>query len=784
MTMAAAQAQVQIQFNINSDTLVCEGQDVRLRWTSQNATVVSLFLPSYMPVPDTLGIDSSILRLSAGTWKAELVASDNMGNHDTAIKYIRVLPQTNASFNIAPSRWNNEFCIGTELQVDYWSGFSGFDSLLWKFGDGTTSRERYPKHTFTSPGNYTWELTAWGSCGVVSESKSVRIKNDASAVPELSVYAGSGYACPGAEVYLSASADFADSIRLFTGDGKSTRLEDLNYTYHTPGAYMVRAQAWNQCGMAEATASLMIVDTFDNQPSLYVYPMDPCPNQAINFSFGGIDITSIRLHTGDGTTYDLDDESGFYQSHKYASAGTFEVWAEFTYKCGTMDTLTENIVVGSGTAPWPMYIYSNPAQACPGQEVQFSGFYMSEGDSLWVDFGDGNTSVLSWPSNTSGARHTYNNRGTYTVIVKRISVCGYRDSASTTFQVGDGERNAYLELRVNYNNHELPYCVNDSLYISLGTIGSSALINPKIRFHDGRTVNGTDALVAYNSKGNYLITAEAQDVCGNRMFGAYTAQITDHTYTPALSYWFHPLANCPYEEFFFDVFADFGTKVRWDFGDGYIMDQPSGIPHIMHAYDKAGNYLVQITASNGCGETRSTSKVHVVEAPQMSFTLSSQNLLVGEKLELNNTSTGYINAFWVFNYDLEDTLMGSTVERTFTSQGTYYVTLFAENEFGCWDTLTRKVEVGLTHVKNPEGREIFRMYPNPASERLMLENAGTEKWLSADFLDMNGRVLRSVKLDQLLIQQEIGISDLASGLYLIRINTEHSAYSSRLVIIR
>lgn len=780
--MSVVRAQVRVQFDISTDTIVCEGEAALLRWTSQNATGVSLYIPSYMPTPDTLGIDSAIFRLSAGTWKAELRAFDNMGNRDSAVKYIRVLTDPKANFNISPGRWNNEYCIGTELQVDYWSGFTGFDSLLWKFGDGATSRERYPKHTYTSPGTFTWELTAWGSCGTASEHKQVTIKNDISAIPELSVYAGSGYACPGSEVYISSSVELADSVRLFTGDGKSTRLEDLTYTYNTPGVYMIKAQAWNQCGMAEATTSLVVSDSFDNQPSMYIYPTDVCPNQAVNFSFGGIDVVSIRLITGDGASYDLDDENGLYQTHKYSTTGTFEVWTEFTYACGIKDTLTENIVVGSGTAPWPMYIYSSPAQACPGQEVQFSGFYMSEGDSLWVDFGDGNTSVLSWPSNTSGARHTFNNRGTYEVVVKRITACGYRDSASMMFEVGNGESNAYLELRVNYNNHEIPFCLNDSLYVSMMTMGSSPLINPKIRFHD-RTVNGMEAYTAYSNQGTYLITAEAEDVCGNRLSGAYTVKIVNHTFTPALSYWFHPLAACPYDEFFFDVFTDYGTKVRWDFGDGNSMDHPSGIPHVMHAYDKAGNYLVQVTATNGCGSTATSSRVHVVEAPQMSFTVNSQNLKVNDTLRLNNTTTGYVNAFWVFNYDLEDILQGTSVERIYNTQGTYYVTLFAENEFGCWDTLTRKIQVGVSNVKNMEGYEVFRMYPNPANNKLFVEITGAEKCLSADFLDMNGKVLRSVKLDPMQSKQEISTSELASGMYLIRVYTEQSAYTGRLVLI-
>ncbi|CAN5611818.1 hypothetical protein BH11BAC1_BH11BAC1_25510 [soil metagenome] len=46
---------------------------------------------------------------------------------------------------------------------------SDFDSLLWNFGDGSTSASSNPIHTYPGPGDYTIVLTAYNQCGYTQQ---------------------------------------------------------------------------------------------------------------------------------------------------------------------------------------------------------------------------------------------------------------------------------------------------------------------------------------------------------------------------------------------------------------------------------------------------------------------------------------------------------------------------------------------------------------------------------------------------------------------------------------
>lgn len=49
-------------------------------------------------------------------------------------------------------------------------------SLLWEFGDGSTSRESTPSHTFNEPGNYVVVLTAKNSSGNISDRINIEVR--------------------------------------------------------------------------------------------------------------------------------------------------------------------------------------------------------------------------------------------------------------------------------------------------------------------------------------------------------------------------------------------------------------------------------------------------------------------------------------------------------------------------------------------------------------------------------------------------------------------------------
>ena len=63
------------------------------------------------------------------------------------------------------------------LQVNFTNESSGIvTSWLWNFGDGTTSTDVNPAHTYNSPGTYKAKLTVYGPGGSGSKTMSITVK--------------------------------------------------------------------------------------------------------------------------------------------------------------------------------------------------------------------------------------------------------------------------------------------------------------------------------------------------------------------------------------------------------------------------------------------------------------------------------------------------------------------------------------------------------------------------------------------------------------------------------
>ncbi|MFK8008687.1 MAG: DUF4465 domain-containing protein [Saprospiraceae bacterium] len=85
---------------------------------------------------------------------------------------------------------------------------------------------------------------------------------------------------------------------------------------------------------------------------------------------------------------------------------------------------------------------------------------------------------------------------------------------------------------------------------------------------------------------------------------------------------------------------------------------------------------------------------------------------------------------------------------------------------------------GVVAVENVEASSLFEIYPNPASEFLVLKNLENENAEVAIF-DMTGRVIYNTTLTGFL--NEINIQNLAKGTYMVKVQTETKVASQLLI---
>jgi beta propeller repeat protein len=124
---------------------------------------------------------------SPGTYTVSLTVSDG-SSHSTKSLQIRVIAPPVAGFSAAPLN-------GTApLTVTFIDASTGTPSLwLWSFGDGATSTDRQPPHTYTAAGNYTVNLTVENAAGVNSAVKTRYISvHPAPATPTPTTTSASG----------------------------------------------------------------------------------------------------------------------------------------------------------------------------------------------------------------------------------------------------------------------------------------------------------------------------------------------------------------------------------------------------------------------------------------------------------------------------------------------------------------------------------------------------------------------------------------------------------------
>ena len=778
-----SQAQIKAEFTVQ-DTL-CAGQLVIFKAKSDG---VSYYNYNFGDVPSYTGwstyVDSVVGHTysTAGTYYVKLMVMESGSNplQDTIEKIIYVRPAPTAQFSLEQYALNNVFCINTEFSISAWSNMKGFDSLAWDFGDGFTSEVRFPVHGYDTAGTYRIKASAFGKCGVATDSQTIVVKDNFEAKPSISLYASPMTVCNGQSVFINSYLqDEVDSVSITTGDGKQTALTEFEYTFEQTGDYDLQAISFNTCGSDTANLTVHVVDTVDNMPGFSVSPRATCSGQPIRFSLMTNYLLDGKVNFQDGQTMDFTDTTGLIY-HSYSTDGTYDVEIIFNYKnCALPDTSIVQITIGSGSAPYRPYISTYPQIACPGQEVNVNLAYITPGDTLDVWYGDG--SMERFVDQSSQAQHTYAAHGNYYGKCILTNACGLSDSSFFT-QVIDSANRVTLSISSNQDAVGAKNCIQDTIYYYASSDGAE-IQNMLWKFHDGSSQSGYMAKMPYSSAGDFLVEVTAENSCGITGKKAYTTEITDHMINPSFNFYFYPLAGCVNEAFLFDVIHSGAQTMMVDYGDGTTEYPDIQIPHITHAYGDPGRYTATLTASNQCGTVMKSAYPRVVAGPTVDFSFENKNYMTGDTVHFTNTSSGYRQHIWIFNNDLQDTSTMDAPYRVYATQGTYTIMLLAENEFGCYDTLSKQVTIGEVGIKGIAGEEFVRIYPNPTKGMLTVR---LEKHIGNGLVELrslNGQLLESASLS-VNSETNLNLDNLSNGLYLVHIIGDGFTHTSRVILSR
>ncbi len=371
---------------------------------------------------------------------------------------------------------------------------------------------------------------------------------------------------------------------------------------------------------------------------------------------------------GDGTTSTLSAPG----THEYAAPGTYwiKVLVSGQY-CFDKDSAQ---VIIKQTLPVIDFTFST-IEGCLPLTVEFfnQSRFTDTTTYLW-DFGDGSFSREIHPS------HQYTTSGIYRVMLEASNSLGVKVKKQTDLVI-DLSQGPKADFNIRLAKAYLP----DQNIVFSNQSQRADIFHWD--FGDGASSNEKDPVHAYEASGNYTVTLIVQNDLG--CSDTLSKPIFIEPLVPEVDFSYAPPTGCRPLTVHFRNLSRYAAPgaYRWSFGQGQGVsteENPS------YTYYEPGVYTVTLEASNSIGVTATETKefsVEVYENPIAAFNLRPDKAFLGEDIYLVNLSVNGTAYFWDFGDGLTSTDREPT--HRYDQPGTYDITLIAQNEHGCADTLKK-----------------------------------------------------------------------------------------------
>jgi gliding motility-associated-like protein len=614
-----------------------------------------------------------------GYFDVQLIVSNN-GCSDTITfeDFIHVLPPI-ANFNVGHSCVNKFTKTFTDASI-------GADTHAWNFGDGNTSNQVSPTHTYAAVGTYTVTLTVTNNVTGCSHVRSgvVIVSNETA-----NFTADATQLCKNASTTFNASSiNNPSGIVSYLwnfGDNTTSSGNNISHTYTTAGAYTVKLYVTDANGCIDSLIRPNYINVFG--PTANFNPSVPgsCLQQNITFT---------DLSTTDGThslvewTWNYGDNSPIQVlasgpfTHAYNSSGQYSVILKVKDSYGCIDSITKTNVLTIST-PFADFV-SDPVETCPGQPVIFTN--SATGPSLtyaWT-FGDGGTSTDPNPI------HVYNNDGTYDVHLTVTDQYGCVD---------DTLKMQYIVVNTPLAN----FGVSDSLGTcsQLNVQFSDSSLNAQTRvwdFGDGTSSGATNPQHFYSAPGVYVVKLTITSIgsCISEKTRTIRVRGPQGTFTYA------PVIGCNPLTVTFTAQTQDRVSFIWDFSDGSTQTTTDSV--VSHTYTTLGNFvprMILVGQTSGCTVPilgLDTIKVNGADARFITDTLlrcNNGNVTFTSTSTSTEPITGYL-----WNFGDGNTSTDPNPTHYYANMGAYTPTLIVTTASTCRDTSS--VPVSVRVVKTPE----------------------------------------------------------------------------------
>ena len=430
--------------NVNGSTMNLSAD------TSCTAGVISAYYyPSYAPANWDFGDGYLVTDYSAqhtyqdtGVYTIKCMYFNNQCNvNDTLTKQvvIKKTAKPSAYFNY---NYGN-YC--PHDPINFWPQNNSAIGYAWDFGDGTTSTQQQPIHSFDSIGVYHVRLNLTSACGQNTYSDSIQIQGNLHFNNYNSINVPS-VACPNEQVTFNLNNGLNPYQQIwYFGNGDSSLTANPTYAYTKVGTYQVKCKVTNGCGNDTILAGVITIGKtgWNNTPiNSSLSKTALCPGDATQYQVQN-SATKYLWNFGDGNTSSM--ANGQYI---YTATGTYTVSLTLTNYCGVDTTVTYPTIVnvsngidptvshdGNGNNNWGVLQDS----ACVGDSILVYAF---QGAHYSYDFGDGTISNKTYPytipnfATVDMIKHAYSSPGTYKIKITYYNNCNNFANDSLNVVVG------------------------------------------------------------------------------------------------------------------------------------------------------------------------------------------------------------------------------------------------------------------------------------------------------------------------------------------------------------
>jgi ELWxxDGT repeat protein len=560
----------------------------------------------------------------------------------------------------------SESCTNAPIQFTDSSTVIGSTvaSFSWGFGDGSSSANQNPIHTYFSPNTYSVRLitTTGQGCLDTTFQSVVATPTPTSSFSISTECEGDTTRFTNNSTALYGNLTYEWSF----GNNDSSTQTSPSYLYDTILNYqaVLTVKNDNKCA---TTSSTMV--NINPRPRVKFNTTTVCNGESTNFNNSSKLLVGTMSYTwkyGDGN-----NSNNTNPTYTYLTADTFNVELFATSDKGCSDSLTKISIV----KPFPIVSFTSPNE-CGVDSVMFSNntTITKRGFMSYWDFNDGNDSTVNGNIN-----YLYQNPGTYNVQLKVVADEGCADSVQQSVTV-------YPMPNISFSSPTV--CLGEAT--NFGNTSNILTGNQTYvwDYDDSNTSSNTSPTYTY-------LTADTFNV---ELFATSDRGCVDSLTQMAIVKPF-PIVSftspneCEVDSVMFSnntTITKRGFMSYWDFNDG---NDSTINGNINYLYQNPGTYNVQlkVVADEGCADSVQQS-VTVYPIPNLSFVAPS--VCFGNTSNFSNTSN-ILSGVVSYNWDFNDGNFSNNVspKNNFAVADTFDVELFGVSDKGCIDSLTQEVIV-------------------------------------------------------------------------------------------